>query len=332
MRALHPVPDGVLDPATRAPRFGSYHGALVCMDLGPLLDGRTRVTRHKRWMYVAVVRPDLYLAVCVVHLGYAANAWAFAFDARTGRLVVDRSILAPAFVCSVGDTASEGCEARIRVGRERIAVTRAAGATVYALDARLRGLEIRARLDSVRAPPAITAIAPLGADRVDVTEKRALLDVTGEAVVAGERRPLDGAIAGYDFTSGIMARRTAWRWAFLLGRAVSGERVAMNLVQGFAGEAECAAWVDGELHPLGEGRFVFDARRPLDPWTVTTADASVDLRFCPGAAHVERRNLGVIASRFVHPIGSFTGTIVAGGRRLVIDGALGVTEDQDVLW
>ncbi len=185
---------------------------------------------------------------------------------------------------------------------------------------------------SDRSTPAITAIAPLGgAGLLDVTEKRTLLEASGGAIIDGEHRSLDGAVAGYDHTSGIMARRTAWHWAFLLGRAASGERVALNLVEGFAGEAECAVWVDGDLFPLGEGRFTFDAQQPLRPWRVT-AGGNVDLGFLPGAAHVERRNLGIVSSRFIHPIGVFAGTIEVGGQRLVIERALGVTEDQDVTW
>jgi hypothetical protein len=333
MRHLLPVPDAALEPGTGEPRYGSYVGGLPRVDLVPRLTSwRTRVARHKRWMYVAIASEDLYVAVCVVRLGYAANAWAFAYDARAHRLLVDGSLLAPPFACKVGDTASEGCEARIAWGGERIAIVRRPGTGSYAVDAKMGGLELEARLSTTGAPPAVTAIARLGEGLFGTTEKRALLGVEGHARVGGERRSLGGALAGYDFTHGILARHTAWRWAFLLGRASTGERVAMNLVQGFVGEAECAAWVEGDVHPVGEGRFDFDARDPLRSWSIATDDGGVDLRFDPGGAHIERRNLGIVASRFVHPIGAFSGTFHVGGRRLVLSRALGVTEDQDVLW
>ena len=334
MRTLLPVPDAALEPGTFAPRYGSDPGGRPRVDLSPLLASfRTRVSKHKRWMYVAIATDDLYVAVCIVHLGYAANAWAFAYDARAPRLTVDRSILSGLFACRVGESAGEGCVATITQGRQRIAVARAPGSSVYTVEARLKGLELSARLESKVAPPAVTAIVPLGGHGLlGTTEKRVLLDVTGEATVDGERRALDGALAGYDYTSGILARRTAWHWAFLLGRARSGERVAVNLVEGFVGEAECAAWVGDEVFPLGEGRFAFDPRDALAPWSITTDDGAVNLRFCPGGAHTERRNLGVVSSRFVHPIGAFSGTLEVGGRRLVVERALGVTEDQDVTW
>jgi hypothetical protein len=335
MRSLLPAPDAALDPQSAAPRYGSYRGGLPRVDLSPLLKSRTtRVLRHKRWMYVAMATGDLYVAVCVVRLGYAANAWAFAYDARTARLVVDRSILAAPFACRVGDSSSDGCEASIRSGRERIEVRRARGATAYDVEADVRGLTLRARIESKDAPPPITAIARLDGGRglLNTTEKRALLAATGDAVIDGERRSLDGALAGYDYTNGLLARRTSWRWAFFLGNAASGERVAMNLVQGFVGEAECAAWVDGEVFPLSEGRFSFDAADPLRTWQVTSKGGEVDLRFTPGGAHAEKRNLGLVSSRFIHPIGAFEGTLRAGGRELAVQRALGVTEDQDVTW
>jgi hypothetical protein len=167
---------------------------------------------------------------------------------------------------------------------------------------------------------------------VSATEKRVLLGATGEAIVAGKRWSLDGALAGYDYTNGYLARRTSWKWAFALGRARTGERVALNLTEGFVGEAECAVWVDAELHPVGEGRFDFDLASPMTPWRVGSADGAVDLRFEPAGIHAEHKNFGIVASRFIQPVGVFRGTIRAGGRELEIDRVPGVVEDQEVLW
>jgi hypothetical protein len=246
---------------------------------------------------------------------------------------VTRSAIGPTFACEVGDTGGEGAFARFHLGRTRVSIERAAGSSQYVVEAGFRDFEVRAVVDAAAAPPALTAIAPIPGGRVNTTEKRALLAATGEAMIEGRRSSLDGALAGTDYTNGLLARHTAWRWAFLLGYAKSGERVGMNLVQGFVGEPECAAWVDGEVYPLAEGRFAFDRGRPLDPWRVSTADGGVDLRFEPGGMHAESTNLGVVRTSFVQPAGIYTGTIkVDGGRVLTIDRVLGVSEDQDVLW
>jgi hypothetical protein len=203
----------------------------------------------------------------------------------------------------------------------------------YAVHVETRGFALNASLDASAAPPAIGAIAAVAPGRVDATEKRALLVASGELRVRGRAVPLDGALAGYDFTSGMLARRTRWRWGFALGRSTAGQPVGLNLVEGFVGEGECAAWIGDELVPLAEGRFSFDRARPAEPWSVGTADGAASLTMTPGAVHAERRELVVVASRFVQPCGAWSGVLRVPGRAPIeIARALGVTEDQDVTW
>jgi hypothetical protein len=196
-----------------------------------------------------------------------------------------------------------------------------------------KGIEARARIQTEGAPQAISAIVPIAGGLIDTTEKRALLPVMGEVTIEGRRFSLDGGLAGYDYTNGLFARRTSWRWAFALGRARSGQRVALNLVEGFTGDAECGLWVDGELLPLAEGSFEFDRENPLSPWRVGTKDGIVDLRFDPIGMHAEERDYKLVSSRFYQPAGTYSGHIrVPGGPELELDSVLGVTEDQDMLW
>jgi len=335
MRTLSPAPDAVLDDRGR-PRFGSYEGSVPCVDLsrvsGGLLD---RVRRAKRWIYLGIATEDAYIALAIARLGYAANVFAYALDAKSMRMLATRTLLTPPTACSVGSGTNERTVAAFRFRGSHASVTRAEGSKSLVVDADLRGFVLCATLDASDAPPAITAIAPVGPSAVglvNTTEKRALLVARGDLEIDGRHRSLGDALAGYDYTNGLLARRTAWRWAFGLGHAKSGERVAFNLVQGFVGEPECALWVDGELLPLAEGRFSFSADNPLSEWRVSTADGAVDHRFAPGGMHADNTNLGLIASRFVQPAGVFRGTIRVAGRTLEIERMLGVTEDQDVLW
>jgi len=259
--------------------------------------------------------------------------FAFALEREGASLRADRSSLAPPLAGGVSDTAGEGCAASYRLGRTSARIERPFGASDYTLDLHTVDLRVQARIETGSAPPPIAVIAPVPGGGLNTTEKRALLRATGEATVCGRRHTLDGALAGSDYTQGYLARHTAWRWAFALGRARSGERVGLNLVEGFVGEAECAVWVDDELFPLAEGRFEFDPERPLSPWGVRTADGGAALRFEPGGMHAERRHFGLVASRFVQPVGLFRGRIAVEGRpELELDGVLGVTEDQDMLW
>jgi hypothetical protein len=336
MRVFEPAPSAVIDEHGD-PRFGSYVGAVPRVDLSAVAGGRLRrLVREKRWVYFAVATEDTFVACAIVRLGYASTAFAYALDARTMRLLGTRSVTAPAPAASVGDGTGEGVLAQFAFGGVSARVERAPRSPSYVVQARFKGFRLDAVLGTDGAPPPITAIAPIGAKRVaryvNTTEKRALLGATGELEVDGRRRSLDGGLAGYDYTHGLLAHHTAWRWAYALGRARTGERIGLNLVQGFVGEPECAVWVEGDVHPLAEGRFAFDTARPLGEWRVSTADGAVDLRFSPGGMHAEQKSFGVIASRFVQPCGAFRGTVRAGGRELQLADVLGVTEEQDVLW
>jgi Protein of unknown function (DUF2804) len=333
MRVLTPPPDAVIDPLTREPRYGAFRGSLPPVDLAGLGKGRLeRLFHHKRWMYLAIASDELFLAVAVVDLGYLMTAFTFAQVAGERGLRVDRSVIVPPRLGEVNDTAGEGSLARVRLGRSSLRIARPAGAAHYVVDIDVKDLIVHARLDVAAAPPAIAAIAAPPGGVVNATEKRVLLDTLGEAIVAGRRWSLDGALAGYDYTNGYLARRTSWKWGFALGRARTGERVALNLTQGFVGAAECAVWVDRELFPIGEGRFSFDPAAPMSPWTVGSECGAVDLRFEPAGLHAEHKNFGIIASRFIQPVGMFRGAVRAGDRALELERVWGVVEDQEVLW
>lgn len=331
-------PEGFAD-ATGAPRVATYVGPCERVDLSGITRHRGRLfgrARRKRWLYAAIAADDLYLGVAVVDMGYASNAFAFAADVQPGGggMLAQASFVGlPAVSCRVGDRPEEGCDARFRGPGASIAIARPVGSNTYAIDVSTRRLEIEARLSIAGAPPPVCAMAHPPRSAGVFTQKRSLLDVTGSARIDGRRRSLDGGLGGLDYTHGFPARDTRWRWAFLLGRSTSGQRVGVNLVEGFNGAVECAVWVDDEAFSVGEGRFTFDAQRPLHPWSIVTTCGAVELTFTPAALHAEQRDLGLVRAAFVQPSGRFRGRIALPGRDpLVVDGAPGVVEDQSVLW
>ncbi len=338
MRTLESPPSSVVGP-DGVLRAGSFRGSLPHVDLAPLRKGPLyRLTHHKRWVYLALVQHDLFVGMAVVDLGYAKNTFAFAYERGAndvGRMLVDRSAVGHPAAGSVGDGIGPGFAARFSAGRTRVEVRRVANELEIDADyGATEGpdLQIRARIVADVPHPALSAIGPIPGGVVDATEKHALLGVHGEVVVGGRSRRLEGGTAGWDYTNGYLARHTKWRWAYLLGRARDGATVGLNLVEGFLGDKECGVWIDGALHPVGEGRFTFDANDPLAPWRVRTTDGAVDLKFTPGGMHAEKTDFKIVRSRFVQPVGVYDGTIRVGGRELVLERVLGVAEDQDVLW
>jgi len=327
--------EGLFDPVTRKPRFGTYAGGLPpLIDLAePALSSLTRLQREKRWMYVVLASEEIIFATAIIRLGYAANSFAFVVDRRTGELLVDRKALGVPMLVSVNERAGEGHESKFRFIGADVSIRRPLGSEAYALDLRMPDLSVEASLSTRAAPPALGVIASLEGGRYSTTEKRALLAVEGSLIARGRRYSLDGALAGYDYTAGLLERRTAWRWAFSLGRTRDGRPIAMNLTEGFVGGRECALWLDGKLYGLSPAAFSFQPSTVMKPWGIRTEAGELDLTFKPSALHEEQHDFRVLRSRFLQLVGSFEGRIeVPGEEAITIDRLPGVSEDQDTLW
>jgi hypothetical protein len=333
-RTLSRPPSDAIDPATRLPMLGSYEGPLPPVDYSLL--GRSlpfRVAHEKAWYYAAIVTPEVLIGVAILRFGYVASTFAFLFErgaagGPSGRFLVDRSMLAPPF--SARYAGDDGIAFRLLNNVTRF--ERGPGCESFDLEVDLGTFKVNARMSLGLLPSPICAIATFGDGLVHATEKRALLAVNGEAEIAGRRFSLDDGLGGFDRSHGYLPRHTVWRWSYGLGRADSGEKVGFNLVDSFVGAAECAVWIDDKLYPVGEGHFTFDPERPLKPWRVRSKCGAVDLAFDPGAVHAEHQNLGLVKTRFVQPVGAYSGTITAGGRTLQLSRVLGVVEDQDARW
>lgn len=328
MRSLAPSPTSFVDQETGAPAFGSYRGPLPRIVV-PGLGLRARFARRKKWLYVAIAAEDVWISLAVVRTGYAATAFAFAYDLAKKTMLVDRTVLGPTPLCRVADGPhDEGAVARFSLGKTSIVLAR--GGARLDVRVKIGALDVEAALDDSAAPPSISAIARLGDGLFDATEKRALAKVTGTARIDGRTIELSRAVGGWDYTHGLLPRHTKWNWAFALGTAKDGRPIGLNVVSGFVGEAECAAFIDGDVRPIREPKFGFDVDRPELPWTLR--GDGIDLTFETGAVHAQHTSLGLVRSRFVQPVGTFSGSIRIDGKDVLVRNLPGVVEDQDVLW
>lgn len=345
-----PQAPATIDDGTGAPRFGTYQGLPDIVDLsalrgayqpGPLA---RRLTR-KKWVYAFVATREVAALMAVVDLGYSSNAFTMAVDLGTGRVLADDGYLGlPRPLVQVGDHPGAGLAASFRRPDARFQVARPFGDERYHFTARagvlvpVKGPKLRLSADllAAGAAPPLTVVAPVDGGIVNVTTKWAGMLGFGLLEAGGQRYVLDGGVGGFDYTQGYLARRTAWRWAFGCGRLDDGTPLGFNLVEGFNESRddvnENAVWLGHALHPVGRARFSWNQGDPLDRWAVTTVDGAVDLRFRPIAAHRELRDLKLVKSRFVQPLGLWEGTLKLGGRSHALRDVPGVTEDQDVTW
>jgi hypothetical protein len=322
------APTSAYDEQARSFAFGAYRGRVERADLGRARVGTIeRLRREKRWLYVAVVTDEVFAAAAIVRLGYASKAFWFAYDLGERRMLVSSMTLGPPGLARVRPVGTrETGEVATYSGLATIARDGDGNGIAVSLERGKFGLSLRA----AGGPPAITAIADVPGGIVNVTEKCALVPASGALVVGGRSYRLDGGLAGYDHTAGLLARHTTWRWSFAMGRDTSGAPVAWNLTQGFVGARECIVWSGGEPHVAPEPSFTIGAAGDDSPWRLDADGLALSLT--PGARHEEKDDLGVVRARFCQAVGTYSGTLHASGRALDVSSVVGVAEDQDVLW
>ena len=343
------APEHLVDPSG-AVTFGSFDGPLRRIDIdatplewhGHRLPRALAGLRLKQWQHVGLVLPDAFIGLAVVDLGYLRTTWCHVVDRRKGAHF-EHKRMSPWLDLSVGrelwddrcHVRASGYSVEIRnhldEGEHRVRIEVAGSGEREAVSA-----DLRCAHDLTQTEP-LVVVLPVGPNRGMYSHKVAL-PLEGSLRIGGADVAIDPqqCFAIWDVHKAHYPRRTFWEWATFAGRDSRGRALAMNLTRNVnrddAALNENAVWVDGRIELLGPAVFDFDRRRPLEPWHVGTADGAVDLEFLPQGDRHENLRLGVIASVFRQPYGTFRGTIPFRGERLQVDGMFGVCEDHVAVW
>lgn len=325
---LPPAPQRLLR-ADGTPDFGLYSGSVVEAGFARLEDAPGPLQRRlmeKKWQYLFLATPEMMLALAVIDCGYLSSGICAVFDRGSRRLLVDDNPVLPPLCAQVGEEPADGMSARLMGPRMKARLQRAGGR--ISVQASWAHADIDLLLDASRAPAPITAIAPVGPKgRFDLTQKTVLVPAEGEVRAGNVRFPVRGELAGLDYTHGLLARETAWRWAFGGGRAGS-HLVAFNFSDGFLkGEGENVAWIDGEPQAVGPVHISLP-QTAAGPWRVQSADGRVDLAFHAEGQRSQTVDLKLIRSRYLQPFGTFAGTLDG----IAVEALPGVTEDHEARW
>jgi hypothetical protein len=327
---LPTAPAGVVG-ADGQPLLGRFSGQVPAIDWSALAKpfARSALWRrfhHKRWHYVALCTEQLFCAVAIVDLGWTSTAFAYAFDRNDSDMLTNFS-----------QDGLPGISAKLadHVGGSSWFKTRGSHIAVdcvepgrYRLTLRCDHMEIDAEFGPGSAP-LLLATGPIAKGSVHATQKSSGMPVTGEVRTWRDAYDLAGGVASFDYSNGLLARDTDWRWA-------SGHTLDMgfNLQAGYFGACENALWLDGQVHALGPAHFLYDKDDPMERWHIFTEDDQLDLYFTPEGARRENKNLVIAASRYIQPIGTFSGWVRSGPdepKRMVTQLA-GVTEDHASRW
>lgn len=335
---LKDVPSEVVAPGGDA-RLGTYRGSLRRVDWSDRLTGLTgvarRLARRKKWVWGGIATNEVFVGFAVVDVGYGSNAFAFAVDLERGGMLANESFLGrPGAGAFVGDRPGDGARAEFVNRKASLRIVHPEGTGQVLVELATPSLKLESILDRTQAPPPVAVVMKLAEGDTTATQKANLLAATGTLRADGRRFDLEGGFGGFDYTQGILGRRTAWRWAFGFGRSTSGVPVGFNLSDGLsqAPGAENVIWVGDELIKTDRARFVYDVNAPEGAWEITTEDGALTLRFTGRGTHREVRNLGIIRSRFLQVAGLFSGTVRTPRGEFEFEGLPGVTEDQFVVW
>ncbi len=312
------------------PQLGRYAGQVGHIDWSALAApfARSPLWRrfhHKRWHYVALYTEHVFCAVAIVDLGWTSTAFAYAFDRDDGDMLTNFSQDGlPGLSARLADHA--GGASLFKTRSSRIAIDSVDG--VYRLELRCDHMEIDAEFGPASAP-LLLAAGPIAQGSVHATQKSSGMPLSGEVRTWRGDYDLAGGVASFDYSNGLLARETSWKWA-----SAHNLELGFNLQSGYFGGHENALWLDGKVYGLAPVHFIYDSSDPLARWHIFTEDDQLELYFTPDGARRANKNLLIAASRYLQPIGTFSGWVRAGPdepKRIVTQLA-GVTEDHMSRW
>ncbi|WDP89626.1 MAG: DUF2804 domain-containing protein [Desulfobacter sp.] len=324
-----------------SPWSGPFNLENTSIITGLPLAGRFRnLFREKRWCYAGIVSPDIFFGAAVVHLGYAASGFCFAFDRETGKMEEFTKVCLPTGRIRYDRHPETGiCRYTGRNAR----IEFSGNLTAYK--------QIRADLPGLGADIEFSGsgFAPMhfpmdmGGGKTAFTTKAAGPAASGSIRLGSKTIHLDPetSFTLYDWTHGAYHRQTFWNWACGAGRAKdntdpsAAPMVGFNFSRGvYEGDRlENTLWIDGIPEPVGRMDYAYDAANPMAPWQVSSEDGRIDLKFHPEGIRRADDNFFLLASRFIQPCGRFDGDIrTLSGRHLTLENAGGVVEEHYAKW
>jgi hypothetical protein len=314
------------------PCFGRYRGVSGGYDWDALAapfqrNPLSRRLSHKRWHFVALVTDELFCGLAIVDFGWGYNAFAYAFDRGRREVVAALSPIGlPGGAAQVGIGACARCYFRSRGGVDLEIEPHGQGGYLLKLASPEFRIEAEYRGKSQR----LLAVGPASDGGVlRATQKSTALRLSGLAQVGARRYVLDGGVASFDYSNGLLGRSTDWRWVSAHSRSLG-----INLQTGSFGASENALWLDDALIALSAARFEIEDGGPLAPWRVRTDDGLVDLRFTPEGARRDDKQLVVASSHMTQQVGTFDGWVRAapGAPAHEVARLAGLTEDYRARW
>lgn len=285
--------------------------------------------------FVGLLSEKLVMGIAVVDLKLVGNGFAYAYEPETKRLQ-EWSVLQPlARKTAIPDTPNAGVS---RFAGQKMQVVIEALPGGRRVDLRIgQDLHLEARLMAAETFDPLCISTRAGYSGWVYTQKAAGLRVEGSLRMGDREIDLAeaGVYGGYDWTAGFMRRDTCWNWSSISAELSDGRRLGLNLAAGVneTGFTENGFWVDDVFTKVDSVAFDFNRLKPLEPWTMTSYDGRVTLRFEPEGLRKERLNFAVMASNFKQLFGRYEGELrLESGEVVRLENTYGFAEDHYARW
>lgn len=164
------------------------------------------------------------------------------------------------------------------------------------------------------------------------------LHAMGNVTIGETTHCFDEALGVLDWGRGVWTYKNTWYWSSLSTR-VGEYFVGFNLGYGFGitdAATENMLFLNGVATKIDHVTFKIplkDGKEDyLAPWTFTSSDGSLNLRFEPIIDRHSNTSLGIIASNQHQVFGRFYGTLVFSDQTIELNGALGFAEKVMNKW
>ncbi len=329
--------------------FGSYagvipDGSLKCLGPEHSRIGLEKILSEKCWHYAAISSPKWFVTLAIIKMGYASAATCALFDRDGSEFVFDRTVIAPPLLgAKLNEIPGDGAESVFRIPGFRASILKPNGLGRYELRARISAegkkldlaAEFKAWDSGSGAPTPLTAICPVKAKgTVNITVKQLAMPTTGRLIIGDEHHDLKSdSFALLDFSHGYLDTATSWMWACAGGTMKRKLTIGFNLTAGFNNGLENIIWLGKDMIPTGKVIFHRETSGPKAPWIIKDTDNRLDLTFTPEGSRSEDRDFGPISTRYLQPLGTFSGRITDGrGKDRWIVDLPGVCEEHDARW
>ncbi len=288
---------------------------------------------HKRWIFLGVSNKDITFGFAIVHLGYLANLFAYVFDRKLKKLVCSRDVIVPFGMGVIFSGSSASGSVSFKSGGITAGIMITPDAIKLEADLG-NGFEI-SQIYS-RLKDSLNLVTRNGLKGFNYTNKEAGLSTSGVIKTNGAGYNMDPAEAagGFDYTFGVLQRRTFWNWASGGGLDLNGRKLGFNLAMGVneTGFTENVFWVDGRMTKVDTVNFTYNSHNLMAPWKIKSFDGKVDLIFKPEGGRSKNFDIGFIKSYFHQPFGTFSGVLFDGNDACGLKDVYGFAEEHEAVW